>query len=254
MPAEFTIREAKLAPAGYSHAVNSQAIVDAAALPIRTSPGNAAGFLAWTLQRGDRVYVDDGPRPVDGIDWYRVLDTGTGTAYGWVPALVDGVPSMRPRPVDCPTMSDWVAFMRLGPTERLTCYNRTQKLDAWVANDELSEPYASMGCAAYAVGPAVEPTVECQATPGWRAEFTGPKIWRADGVELGVTFDPKRLAGGAFPLEPTRMRVTGRFSYPDSWDCRVADAATGELLLNDEVADIYCRSTFVVTALSPPAP
>jgi hypothetical protein len=251
----FTIREAKLAPAGYSHALNTQAVVDAAALPIRTSPGSSEGFLASTLQRGDRVYVDDGPRPVDGIDWYRILDTGTGTAYGWVPALVDGGPSMLPRDVDCPSMTDWVAFMRLSPTERLTCYNRsTQKLDVWVANRELHQPYASMGCAAYALGPTVEPSVECRATPGWRAELSGPTIWRVDGVDLGVTFDPDRVSEGAFPLEPTRMRVTGKFSYPYSWDCRVTDAATDELLLRAEVADIYCRSTFVVTALSSPAP
>jgi hypothetical protein len=251
----FTIREAKLAPAGYSHAQNSQAVVDATAIPIRTAPGNTAGYLSWTLRRGDLVYVDDGPVPADGVDWYRVLDTGTGVVYGWAPALIDGAPTMLPRAVDCPTMDDWAAFMGLGPTERLTCYaRRTQKLDVWVVNHQFQDPDASMGCNAYAMGPTVDPAVECTATPAWRAVFAGPTIYGADDLQLGVTFDPDRVSEDAFPLEPTRMRVAGKFSYPYSWDCRVADAATGELLMNDQTADIYCRTTFVVTALASPAP
>jgi hypothetical protein len=254
----FTVREASPAPEGYFHHPNSQAVVAAAALPVRTRPGTTAGLLAGTLHAGDRVYIDvlhDDVPFVDDTDWYAVLDTGTGTMWGWVPAMLGGAPTMLPRTIACPTMSDWPAFMRLSPTERLTCYDEnTQSFRAWVVDAPTNEPYASMGCAAYALGPDVDPNVECRATPSWPSEFKGPTIWRKDDLELGVTFDPTVPRHPVFPTVPTWMKVQGWFAHPDSGECRVTDGTTGEQLLDPSVADIYCRTTFVVSALSSPAP
>jgi hypothetical protein len=48
------------------------------------------------------------------------------------------------------------------------------------------------------------------------------------------------------------MQVTGSFERPESETCRVRDGATGADLLPPAQAAIYCRMTFVVTALGPP--
>ncbi len=91
-------------------------------LPIRTAPGSDIRVPGRALRAGDRVLVAEGPRQVEGIDWFAVAWEDNDSLYGWVPATVKSKPTLAVQHTECPSLGDWQAYVELRWWERLACF------------------------------------------------------------------------------------------------------------------------------------
>lgn len=234
-------------------APDSMASVAVDGLEVSSAPGADGGEPTSQLRQGALVYVDAGPTQADGGDWYAILpqDAQTGS-YGWVPAIKGDRATLVPAPVDCAPMDDWAGFVGQGRFGRLVCLGpEPQRLDMWVQDLQAPRPDWSTACGAYQFDPSYAPGVMCEATPLWLATFSGLTVSRPGEMEEFAAYDPVLMNRSAFPTKRTWMQVTGSFERPESDECRARNQVTGEDVLPPAQASIYCRETFVITALEP---
>ena len=227
-------------------------------LPVMTAPDAAAQTAGRALRSGDRVYVAQGPRRVNGTDWYAVLWQDRDTVYGWVPGAQSGHRTLAARPPVCPGIADWAAFKELVWWERLACFGgRTVSADMWLRMSK-PQPELSLSCGYWAMKattgsggrPAVADTT-CVASPAWLAGVTGLLGERPGGIETMLAYDPTKVDVSALGTGTRWLRVTGSFNNPAASECRVLNQGTGLDLVPPAEAAIYCDSVFVVTSLEP---
>lgn len=233
---------------------NSLAKVAVDRLRVQTEPGPDKNEAGRALRAGDHVYVAEGPRVVDGTDWYAVLWEDVNSVYGWVPAATKSRPTLVPHPVECPGMADWAAFYALGPWERLACFGgRPVSVDMWV---RMTKPRldTSLVCTYWKVKASAKVTgVPCLAQPEWLAGITGLQGRRPGDLEVRLSYDPATVDVASLGADTHWRRVTGSFMHPAADECRAVDQATGSDLVTPEEAGLYCDAVFVVTAIEPAA-
>jgi hypothetical protein len=232
---------------------DSMAIVVVDSLAIESEPWEETRVVEDRLGYGTRVYVDAQWPEAGPAEWYAILpEEPQNPRYGWVPATIDGTPTLEADDVDCVPMDDWPSFVELSRVERLACVGSDPvALDMWVWRMQAANPEWSDGCTAWTYMPQPYVGVTCDATPEWLATFSGVAARRPGDMEMFVAIEPSTLAASDLPDAPEWARVTGSWEWPTSDECRVRDAATGQELLRPAHAAIYCRATFVVTGIEP---
>lgn len=204
------------------------------------STGDDSVKFERLLNRGDLLFIVDGPVEADGYEWYLVQALLDGQEsdgpFGWVAAGArDGTPWIDD--VDdtaCPVLPD--GAMRLGTTPPeilLHCFGSSEiefELDA------------NVGCIAENARSGVEPSWFSQGCFLLSGDACG-------SCGLDLASDP--ASGVRIPeLESARWLFRGHFDDAAAAECRSAFPPSGDTILPDEVVVHFCRTRFVLTALT----
>lgn len=208
-------------------------------LVVRSEPGVAdpEAILPARLTDGDRLLVVDGPRTVDGYEWYQVLplrpDGLRERPFGWVAAASrDGEAWLERETLACLDSRDLDGFLRLSPEERLACYGgRTISFRAGEDG----------GCGAAGGLPVgFEPRwLRSESGCGFGGEQPGD-IW------LSLRFPP-----GASQAYRPGDEVTGHFDDPAAETCVGTANYPGVVPPSRAEAVALCRTEFVVESVVP---
>jgi hypothetical protein len=188
-----------------------------------------------------------------GQDWYRIqvplrLTTGEWI-FGWLPASIDGSPTLAPSAVNpdvfsaCPAEprgAGWFVASN-DPAGRALCASGTNiTLDGYV------------GSVAHAEAPIFS------GEPDWLADEPTLVMWSvvgpaAEGMQLGLHIDPaSRVTYSPEILsdrdgdEANRVHVTGHFNDAAADDCRRSPTPETFMPMTDEEQALWCRQQFVV--------
>lgn len=200
---------------------------------VRVTPGPLpAGTPAWVLGES-----------ADG-DWLLVAAplarAEEAMPLGWVPAVVDGRPSLEPMRLACPAspigVEALVALGRLGP---LACYG--------------DQPIELVGFTPTGCGAGGSPR---SGTPEWlngtwsglgigAAEPAPPDFEVAAEVRARIAPEATFEAGcGA----PGWFRFTGRFDHPAAETCRTTlDDGSRPIVIEPRLSILLCRTELVLT-------
>ena len=211
-----------------------------------TGPSELGGRRIVPLAADQLVYLVDGPRLVDGREFWKVADddyVGCCAPLGWVPTLSsDGEPTLEPLAPACPDPSELSAqvLIDLGRRVTLSCFGSTAlSFEATVNCDWThGDSYVSL------------------SGPGWTYE--PPHCWlSADPAnEFTVVGDAVTALARNLPQRPYsgRNMVTGHFDEATSELCRWAMGSLGSIIPPEgapiETAQLACRHYFYVTAVA----
>ena len=213
---------------------------------------DGTGDTLSSLPRGDRLWIVDGPRQVNGAAWYRVQWQPTPTYDGipaWIPALVDGHPIVAPVGPRCPSpVADVVDLLDLHPAERLLCF---------------ADRPITLGPVMLADG--TNATSQATGSPAWLADSAKVRMFGREGPEgvdgaLLVRAAPDATISGQARTLPmgTWLEVTGHFDDPASATCQRswAPEENGSISPETPAEQVFeCREQFVITSARPvPAP
>lgn len=199
----------------------------------------------YVLVDGDAVQLTDGPRTIDGRDFWQVFDpdqpgvidlwSGTGQPLGWVPAQLDGAATLTPFQPDCPTTLPTTAaeLQRIQQLSELTGF-------ACFGSREI----------------VLTGQVRCYDGHGdgvlGAPFFDGRRACELDGVHINgqPIFDLLPASGPPREIVGT-YEVRGQFDHPDSRRCTWIPFGTapGPSGVPDPGAVASCRQLFVVTAV-----
>jgi hypothetical protein len=226
---------------------NTAAITTTDGLRVRSLPlvDDASQRYEPLLNSGTRLFVLDGPASGSGYDWYKVIaptiaQADGGPMVGWIAvASKTGETWAAEQALNCPPADGPVAFGELSRLASgavadggLSCFGRSTIT---------TSATVQVACS----GPSPRST----ALENWLASPAGMTIRMQDA---GATIDARAhpdLAGRT-PCETSpdqRWLVEGHFDDVDSAACATG-AGTGSI---GTVAEYRCRTTFVVTRLTP---
>lgn len=248
----FAVRDVAWDPADARLEPYSLARVVVPILPLQKGPERRQ--VGQPLVAGEEVLVVGGPYPYEsGVTWYEILPSDPmGHAFGTVPfTTADGTRTLEATKLDCPPPANWSAVAELLPLERLACFG-SGKISQNLTVTRQQPPEPDWGACDLYRATTVNPQ-SCVATPELLATFSGIVSTDAQGRGMGVElrFDPRFSHPEMIPETATVMRVTGSFGSAASGACRVFNPATDKLLLEEDAADAYCRTQFVVTKVEP---
>jgi hypothetical protein len=237
-------------PAPTGIARDSIAVVVTDDLRVRSQPevSDASKRLTPLLDRGQLVYVVDGPVAGSGYDWYQVqpLSRLQELPFGWVAAAEKGGEVwLSGEGFECPSAPrDFETFMALNPLVQLACFGE----------DDLTFS-ARIG----------QPEATCGADPGWtilpewlastcpHPEFFLADPTDADAQSWDVILDPDLDISGLHPgIEPEdwlTVGITGHRDHAAARTCRGESYET-TVPLSDEQIVLTCRVQFVITSIS----
>jgi hypothetical protein len=166
---------------------------------------------------GRHVYVLDGPRIVDGDEWYQVQWHAGGDAsfMGWIRGTFEGRPILRPVEPACPSTADLDVPDLLGLTaaERVLCFGNE---DLVIARTTVTLGATNPTTGEHAIGP------EVTGTPKWLAEEPLWQLWGSAGTgsvdgPIRVSIDP--ALGTTLPTGGL-LAIHGHFDDPASSTCQ----------------------------------
>lgn len=200
-------------------------------LVVRTAPGTDAStseILRPTLSTPQLLYVLDGPRAVDGFDWYLVQPFSYDylphppVPAGWLAAGgQDGEQWIASSELACPPPNDLDAVVYLNEVSRLVCFgNRTVTFEGTLQGCTLHDPV--MG------SPESLAHSECILLPD---SYRPDVVPSPGGLQVWSDSAPGGIQDGQ------RVHVEGHF------DDSVAQGCDGDF---DVLA---CRAQFVATAI-----
>jgi hypothetical protein len=202
----------------------------------------AAGHDYPRLGAGTLVYLVDGPRVLDGIEYWQVWPSASegeslGSPLGWTPSrLANGEPVLEPHRPACPpysrpfTASDLASLTEL---EQLTCFGASEIVLHGTVDCTRPIVDGYVGGAPY-----MESNRACRVG-GFPVQGSG--VYR-------LLDEPK-------PVEEVRgfYEVRGHFDDPGAMQCHsIPDGTSLELEGEpDPGAVMICRSDFVATSATP---
>jgi len=242
-----------LARVGPPLAPDASAIVVTDNLRIRSAPfvGDASIRYKRLLQPDDRMVVLDGPVIGQNYEWYEVAvwrpsAPALSWPVGWVArAGHDGEVWFQPTTVDCPaspmTIEDLAA---LAPADRLACYHAT--------------PIKVRAVVGVAASDCDQARVGCPTGPDWLAA-SALRASISASVDGAVVTVPIALDPGS-GVDPATLEVAGVVQLRGAFDsasaasCAPDPARPGpDRTLTPIEASLGCRTTFVVTSMTPEA-
>jgi hypothetical protein len=194
-------------------------------LRVRSEPRIASDSFRFEplLRTGDRLFVIEGPVVASAYDWYRVAPVGTDPSRPWTELPSgwvargdhDGTPWIEEVEARCPVPSPQIgALNRTHPLERLACFGA----------DSLTFSAVVSGTEDRRIATEASPKSPDPAIPGMEV------VVRPGADVAAAGFD----AGHAAIL-------SGSFDRSDPAWCREP--------VDDVVARLACRTTFVVTSI-----
>jgi hypothetical protein len=226
--------------------------VAVAELAVEGASGDTIAATPGTLHEGDLVWVLRSDDPDRASHLIAAASTATDEAtlpFGWVPADVDGVPSLRAADLSCPQPDLTVeALATLTPMGGLACFG--------------AQPITFVGYTPIGCGVGGSPRT---GTPEW---LNG--TWSAIGIGSEEPVPPDfavEVAIGAraepdLGLEqcgsPGWYRFVGHFDDPASATCRTETTTPDgarPISIDPLLSQLLCRTHLVLTvasALTPP--
>lgn len=214
------------------------------------SPAAAFANYLSPLRRDQEVFLIDGPRELDGRQYWKVADDPFGCCapFGWIGATsASGDPTIEPVEVECPDLSQTFVAFRFPGVNRLgvvSCFGSTEVRVRGVLTCE--QPTAD---ASYWLGgvPWIEPLPE-------------PRSCYLDNFEeqISVYGHPvtSLLDNPNYAVYYTDfVELTGHFNDSASSDCVWTQGDFMQFDVSDapkETAVFSCRNRFVVTAVEKP--
>ena len=199
--------------------------------------GNALSDLSG----GERVWIVSGPKRAHGQDWYLVQWQPTPIydgIPGWMPATLDGHPTLHQADPRCPTSGmDVATLVGLIPAERLACFG--------------SQPI-TLG--PVILGPRTDATAEVGGSPDWLASTPSIAAYGRGGlggVELPLLIRGDPTTAASLPLG-TWLEVTGHFDDPAAASCQrswIGDLGSTPIAETAAEQVLSCREQFVITAV-----
>jgi hypothetical protein len=201
---------------------------------------------------GTHLYVIDGPRIVDGDEWYQVqTESGLFPGIEWARGTRDGRPQLAVIEPTCPSGEATVGELAwLIGAERLLCMgNRDITFDvAILINDEQVIP---VFCGGFEGTP--EPCETGAGSPPWLTGFTGWWLYGPggpSGSEPGILawFQPSV----GVPPAGQPLRVRGHFDDPEATGCSWPSSEMSGLPNQPpDVMELVCRERFVISGFEP---
>jgi hypothetical protein len=223
------------------------ALVVANSLEQWTYPGQPAPAASEfpILTRNTYVYLVDGPRTVDGVDYWKVANERSPCCvdYGWVTTGNGTAATLEPRNPDCPDPAQPFNAAQLTAVRgfpALVCFGSTElTLIDWMTCWQ----------------PAVDSYADL-AGPGWAASgiwcYTGPDSRSGEGYRVfGAAVNAVFMSKGPPGNTTARFRITGHFDDPTSRECYWTPGYFGPHPLptaSSENAVFNCRTEFVATS------
>ena len=201
------------------------------------------------LDRGDALYIIDGPIEGAGYEWYEVYAPRTGLSGFVAAASKEGQDWIVPAPLPCTlgASPDAVVAAIGYDLMHLACYSGVEMHGTYVLKEFTDDGLHCPDTFEYVTEPDwLDLPLACRYQFGPEERDTGGYDLPAGGVLHPAIADvPARLLEAS--PRGLKVEVSGAIDHPDSRSC----VPLGDVVPDLRMIQLKCRTTFVITDIRP---